>query len=181
MIKIIALVGDQFLLGLLKNGRHSLPWNIPEDLERFRDSTNNCAVIMGRTTWESLPKKFRPLPQRTNIVLTKNTHYVAEGAEIFNDLPQAILFAESVSNNTDVWVIGGAEIYKEALLFTSELSLTKVQEDIFPSKKTGERVLFPEYELLFECVEKSPYTTSKYCDVVYRFETWKRKKQKLEK
>ncbi len=173
-LKIIAAIGDKRLLGIKKDGEHVLPWHIPEDFKHFNHSTNECAIIMGRTTWESLPN--RPLPNRTNIVLTRDADYVADGGHVFHGLQEAIAFAESERGEKDVWIIGGAKVYEQALPFVDELSLTRVQEELLPPPMEGEEhVLFPEYEHLFECIETSPYKPSDNQNLPYRFETWRRK------
>ena len=171
MIKLIAAVGDKGLLGLIKDGAHTLPWDIKEDMKHFSESTKGAVVIMGRTTWESLPLKFRPLPGRENIVLTRNTDFVAEGARVFTSLPEALSSAGSFEK--DIWIIGGASVYKEALPFVDELSLTSVLEETLPPLEEGfEKVLFPEYKNVFECIETSEYVESE--GGTYRFETWRR-------
>jgi dihydrofolate reductase len=77
-----------------KNGvigiNNKLPWHLPEDLAHFKKTTQGCAVLMGRKTWDSLPPAFRPLPGRTNIVLTRQSNWQAEGAQVVHSLPQAI-------------------------------------------------------------------------------------------
>ncbi|RYY68376.1 MAG: dihydrofolate reductase, partial [Comamonadaceae bacterium] len=83
-----------------------MPWHLPEDLAHFKRLTLGCPVIMGRKTWESLPPKFRPLPGRRNIVVTRNRDWSAAGAETADSLEQAIARVEDVSH---AWVIGGAQ------------------------------------------------------------------------
>jgi len=173
-IKLIAAIGDKRLLGIKKEGKHILPWHIPEDFKHFKHSTNGCAIIMGRTTWESLPN--RPLPNRTNIILTRDPDYAAKGGHVFHDLQEAIAFGESVSGETDIWIIGGANIYEQALPYVEEMSLTRVQEELLPPPmENEEHILFPEYEDAFECTEATPYKPSDNRNLPYRFETWKQK------
>jgi len=176
-IKIIAAIGDNGLLGLEKDGTHSLPWHIPEDMKHFAHSTHGSPVIMGRTTWESLPERFRPLPGRANIVLSRNQNYeLPEGASGFVDLGEAARFAEGIANgDKHVWVIGGASIYKEALSFADEIVLTRIAEESLPSLDPGAtRINFPEFEHLFYCAESTDYKQSEK-GAAYRFETWNRK------
>lgn len=176
-IKIIAAVGDNRLLGIKKDGVHGLPWHIPEDMKHFKHSTNECVVIMGRSTWESLPETVRPLPNRTNIVLTRNKEYIAGSAHTFTNLEEALAFAKTKSEGNDIWIIGGAALYREALPFVDELSLTKIPEELLPPPMEGEEhILFPEYEDMFTCTQKSPFTPSSNRNLPFRFETWKRKK-----
>ena len=103
----------------------SLPWHLPADLKHFRALTMGHAVIMGRKTWESLPEKFRPLPGRQNIVVTRNAGYAAAGAEVAASLPAALALARG----TQAFVIGGAELYRAALALADRLELTEIARD----------------------------------------------------
>jgi dihydrofolate reductase len=98
----------------------ALPWRLPEDLKHFRELTSGATVLMGRRTWESLPPRFRPLPGRRNLVLSRTPQ---EGVETFPDLVQA--FA-AVSG--DVWVMGGEAVYRAALPFADRIVVTEIQE-----------------------------------------------------
>ncbi|QDL55205.1 dihydrofolate reductase [Rhodoferax aquaticus] len=86
----------------------TLPWHLPEDLAHFKRTTLGCPVIMGRKTWDSLPPKFRPLPGRTNVVVTRQTDWSESGAQRASDMHSALQFCE---HSPDVWVIGGAQLY----------------------------------------------------------------------
>lgn len=85
-----------------------LPWHLPEDLAHFKRTTLGHPVIMGRKTWDSLPPKFRPLPGRTNVVVTRQTDWQSAGAQRADSLEQAIVLCGQA---TDAWVIGGAQLY----------------------------------------------------------------------
>lgn len=98
-----------------------LPWRIPADMKWFKANTLGKPVIMGRKTWESLPK--RPLPERRNIVITRNATYRAEGAEVVPSLAAALALCAGAD---EVMVIGGAEIYALALPQASRIYLTRV-------------------------------------------------------
>ncbi|WP_105034385.1 dihydrofolate reductase [Cryobacterium aureum] len=102
-----------------------MPWHLPEDLAHFRAVTSGSAVIMGRRTWDSLPERFRPLPGRQNIVITRQQGWAAEGASVAHTLEDALAITSSV-----VWVIGGAEIYRLALPFAGILEVTEIDADI---------------------------------------------------
>jgi dihydrofolate reductase len=91
---------------------NTLPWHLPEDLAHFKRTTLGCPVIMGRKTWDSLPPRFRPLPGRLNIVLTRDASWQAEGAARAGSLDEALALCP---DDADVWVIGGAQIYAQAL------------------------------------------------------------------
>jgi dihydrofolate reductase len=103
-----------------------MPWHLPEDLAHFKQLTLGCPVIMGRKTWESLPPRFRPLPSRRNIVVTRNAGWVATGAERAGSLQEALA---SVAGEARVWVIGGGEIYAQALPHAQRLEVTEIDGD----------------------------------------------------
>ena len=105
---------------------NALPWHLPEDLRRFKALTTGQAVIMGRKTWDSLPAKFRPLPNRLNIVVTRNRDYRAEGATVVGSLDAAIHASQTLTP----FVIGGAELYAHALPLAQRLELTEIDADI---------------------------------------------------
>jgi len=107
-----------------RNGQ--LPWHLPEDLAHFKRTTLGCPVIMGRKTWESLPPKFRPLPGRLNIVVTRQTGWQGEGARRAGSLPEAKALCPPDSN---AWVIGGAEIYAQALPLAHTAVVTEIDAD----------------------------------------------------
>ncbi len=91
---------------------NDLLWNLPDDMKFFTRMTKGHTVIMGRKNYESIPHKFRPLPKRKNIILTRNSSYKAEGAEVFTDIEDAL---ESCIGESEVFVIGGSEIYSLTL------------------------------------------------------------------
>jgi dihydrofolate reductase len=103
----------------------ALPWHLPEDMKHFRSLTAGATVLMGRRTWESLPPRFRPLPGRRNLVLSRTPQLGSEreGAETFPDLPQALA---AVSG--DVWVMGGAAVYRAALPYADRIVVTEIRE-----------------------------------------------------
>ena len=104
-----------------KNG--VMPWHLPEDLAHFKRVTLNHPVIMGRKTWDSIPPKFRPLPGRTNIVVTRQADWHEKGAQCSSSLREALQQSE---NSNQVWVIGGAQIYAQALPLADELVVTEI-------------------------------------------------------
>jgi dihydrofolate reductase len=106
------------------NGK--LPWHLPEDLAHFKRTTLGCPVIMGRKTWDSLPPKFRPLPGRTNIVVTRQKNWTETGAQPAQNMREALLFCEQSS---DVWVIGGAQLYALAEPMASSAVVTEIDKD----------------------------------------------------
>lgn len=102
---------------------NTLPWHLPEDMAHFKRTTLGCPVIMGRKTWDSLPPRFRPLPGRLNLVLTRQTGWQADGAVHAHTLEQAC--AQCPADST-AWVIGGAEIYALALPLASTVVVTEI-------------------------------------------------------
>ena len=90
----------------------TIPWRIPEDMAYFRTLTTGHPVVMGRRTWDSLPDRFRPLPGRRNVVITRNDQWRADGAERAASFDEALRLLEGTEQ---VFVIGGAEIYASAL------------------------------------------------------------------
>ncbi len=105
---------------------NQLPWHLPEDLAHFKQTTLGCPVIMGRKTWDSLPPRFRPLPGRLNIVITRDTDWQALGASVAHSLEQARNLCPA---GGDAWVIGGAQTYAQALPLASRVVVTEIDQD----------------------------------------------------
>jgi len=118
-IVIIAAVARNRVIG--KDNK--LLWNIPEDMAHFKALTSGHTVVMGRKTWESLPPRFRPLPGRRNIVITRQADYAAPGAEVADSLENALKLA---STATTVFIIGGEQIYRQAMDVADRLEITEV-------------------------------------------------------
>jgi dihydrofolate reductase len=104
-----------------------LPWHLPADLAHFKKTTLGQAVVMGRKTWDSLPERFRPLPGRTNIVITRQKDWQAKGALVVHSLAQAL---SQCPEPGPLWVIGGAEIYAQALPLASTVVVTEIDLDV---------------------------------------------------
>ncbi|MEK9802332.1 MAG: dihydrofolate reductase [Curvibacter sp.] len=107
-----------------KNG--TMPWHLPEDLAHFKRTTLGAPVIMGRKTWESLPPRFRPLPGRTNVVVTRQRGWQAEGTRVAHSLDEALQLCGDVG---DAWIIGGADIYAQALPLASTAVVTEIEAE----------------------------------------------------
>ena len=103
-----------------------LPWHLPEDLAHFKRTTLGQAVVMGRVTWESIPEKFRPLPGRRNVVVSRQTDYVAAGATMVASLTDALALFHA---DEVVWLIGGAQLYAHALPLAAQLVVTEIDAD----------------------------------------------------
>lgn len=125
-IVIIAAVAKNRVIGR----DNQLIWNIPEDMAHFKALTAGQTVIMGRKTWESLPPRFRPLPGRRNIVVTRQSEYAAPGAEVADSLKNALKLASTVTlgsaESTTAFIIGGEQIYTQAMAFAQRLEITEV-------------------------------------------------------
>ena len=132
-VTLIAALSQNRCIG--NNGE--LPWRIPEDLRHFKELTSGHPVVMGRKTWESIPERFRPLPNRTNCVLTRQVTYpLPNGVERYASLEEAL----AAHANETLFVIGGEEIYRQALPLADCLELTHVHQDV-----PGD-AFFPEWE-----------------------------------
>ncbi|RAS66166.1 dihydrofolate reductase [Lentzea atacamensis] len=117
---MIGLIWAQAANGVI--GRdNAIPWHIPEDMKHFREITAGSAVLMGRRTWESLPPRFRPLPGRRNLVLSRTPQ---EGAETFGSLEKALADVTG-----DLWVMGGSAVYAATLPFADRLEVTEIREN----------------------------------------------------
>ncbi len=111
--------------GVIGNN-NTLPWHLPEDMAHFKRLTSGCPVIMGRKTWDSLPPRFRPLPGRINIVITRQLDWQAPGAQTASGLNEAITLCES---SQQVWIIGGAQIYAQAEALAQRIEVTEIAQD----------------------------------------------------
>lgn len=116
-----------------------MPWHVPEDLAHFKEITLTAPVVMGRKTWDSLPERFRPLPGRENIVITRRQDWAEEGARRAPDLAGAVRGLERV------WIIGGAEIFAQVIGEADRLEVTEldleVEGDAFAPSKQGWRLV----------------------------------------
>jgi len=145
---------------------NKLLWHLPEDLRHFRRVTLGCPVIMGRKTWDSLPERFRPLPGRTNIVVTRNAQWAATGAKVAHSVEQALVLAGDAPK---VFVIGGAGLYTTALPLADELVLTEIDRDF-----TGD-VSFPPWKReQFREVQRESHHAGEPNDFDYAFVTYQR-------
>lgn len=106
---------------------NAMPWHLPEDLARFKQLTQGHPVIMGRKTWDSLPPRFRPLPGRTNIVVSRQASWQADGALRAGSLDEALALCPAEA--TTAWVIGGAQIYALALPRAQRVEVTEIARD----------------------------------------------------
>ena len=123
----IALIYARAANGVIgKDG--TMPWHLPEDLAHFKQLTLGAPVIMGRKTWDSLPPRFRPLPGRSNIVVTRQPDWHENGVKRSSNLREALQIAEQ-SKPAMVWVIGGAHIYAQALPLAQRVEVTEIAQN----------------------------------------------------
>jgi dihydrofolate reductase len=113
----------------------TLPWHLPEDLAHFRRLTMKHPVLMGRKTWDSLPPKFRPLPGRRNLVLTRDAAWSAAGAERVGSLDEALRLCAEAS---ELWVIGGVAVFAAAMPLAHRLAVTEIDADFDGDVKAPE-------------------------------------------
>lgn len=106
---------------------NTMPWHLPEDLAHFKQLTSGNPVVMGRKTWDSLPARFRPLPGRTNIVVTRKADWSAEGVLRASSLEEALQAGAQYGDT--VWVMGGAQIYAQALPLADVVEVTIIHQD----------------------------------------------------
>ena len=110
-----------------------MPWHLPEDLAHFKRLTSGCPVVMGRKTWDSLPARFRPLPGRRNIVVTRQIDWSQNGVQRASSLPEALQMCEQQGgdggSDGTVWIMGGAQIYAQALPLADRVEVTEIAQD----------------------------------------------------
>jgi dihydrofolate reductase len=124
MADVVALIWAQATNGIIgKDG--GIPWHLPEDLANFKALTAGHAVLMGRATWDSLPERFRPLPERRNLVLTRQVGWSADGAEPVGSIADAI-----ATTDGELWVIGGGLVYDVAMPFAEQLVVTEIDLEV---------------------------------------------------
>ena len=150
MIKIIVAISKNRVIG----DSNKLIWHLPADLKRFKEVTTGHPIVMGRKTYESIG---RPLPNRRNIIITRDENYEVDGCEVVNSIEEALLLT-----NSDCFIIGGGEIYKQTLHIATQIYLTQVDEDFdgdttFPELTPSWYVSNKED---FESDEKNPYNYS---------------------
>jgi dihydrofolate reductase len=144
-IVLIAAVASNGVIGR----DNDLPWRLSEDMQFFRRTTLGHPVLMGRRNWDSLPEKFRPLPGRRNLVLTRDTGWQAAGAEPVHRLDQALAL---LADSPTLYVIGGADVYRLALPLADEIILTEIDRAV-----EGD-VRFPDWDRsAFNEVSRDPH------------------------
>ncbi|MEY2923726.1 MAG: hypothetical protein RLZZ337_266 [Bacteroidota bacterium] len=148
---------------------NQLLWRIKEDLQLFKRTTEGHVVIHGRKSFESVGK---PLPNRTNIIITRNKEYVAQGAFVVHSLDEALKFGEKLEQNGELFILGGAEIYKQSLDLVSRLYISNVH-----ASPTDADAFFPPVDYSkWEKVKSQAYSQSDVNEFGFEFCLWERKK-----
>jgi dihydrofolate reductase len=148
---------------------NDLPWHLPDDMKYFMLTTKGHHVIMGRKNYESLPEKFRPLPNRTSIVVTRQTDYKAPGCIIVNHLDDALKLAEK-NGEAELFIIGGAEIYVLGMPLADRLYLTEIDTEI-----EGD-TFFPSYKKMeWQEITRQHHATDDRHNFAFDFVVYKRK------
>lgn len=145
---------------------NAMPWHLPEDLAHFKRLTLGATVVMGRKTWDSLPPRFRPLPGRANIVVTRQADWRADGALRAGSLDEALGIARA--NGATAWIMGGAQIYAQALPLADGVEVTEIHQNF--DGDAFAPVLGPEWRE----VARSPVQQSSGSGLPFSFVSYRR-------
>ena len=149
MISMIAAIGQNREIGK----DNDLIWHLPDDMRFFKETTKNKVVIMGRKNFESLPPKWKPLPNRINLIISRNPDYDAMGCEVFTSLEESLERAQKLTQD-EIFIIGGGQIYKLGLPHADKMYLTEIHESFDAD------AFFPEWdESIWEEVSRTPHPT----------------------
>ena len=158
----VAMIWAQARGGVIGD-HNTIPWRLSEDQLRFKQLTAGGAVVMGRRTWDSLPERFRPLPQRQNIVISRSQLWAADGAD-GADSPAAAL---ALARTSPVWIIGGGEVYERFLPLATRLEVTELDLQV-----AGDTVA-PHIDESWRVAQAGEWMISR-TDIRYRFMTYER-------
>ncbi|GLK16993.1 dihydrofolate reductase [Herbiconiux flava] len=125
----VSLIWAEARGGVIGDGG-GIPWHVPEDMAHFRELTAGSTVVMGRKTWDSLPERFRPLPGRRNVVVTRQDDWAADGAVRAESVQAAVDTGNGGGGAEDVWVIGGGEVYQQAVPLADRLEVTEIDLEV---------------------------------------------------
>lgn len=164
-LSIIVAAGANNAIG--KNNK--LIWHLPADMKFFKEKTTGHCIITGRKNYESIPEKFRPLPNRTNIIVTRRKDYQAPGAIITGSIDEAIAKAKELST-AEIFIIGGGDIFRQSLHLTDTIYLTRIE------KSFDADVFFPELDpAVWTEVSREKGPKDEKNNYEYFFLTYKRK------
>lgn len=158
IISIIVAVAKNNVIGK----DNTLIWHLPNDMKFFKETTNGHCIITGRKNYESIPAKFRPLPNRINMVLTRQENYEAPGAVICSNLYEALKKAEAL-RESECFIIGGGEIYKQALPLAQKLYITRIDQEF-----EGD-TWFPEIGSEWKLVQEEKHSADEKHKYAYAF------------
>jgi len=167
ILSIIVAVAENGVIG--KDNK--LIWSLPADMKFFKEKTTGHFIITGRKNYESIPEKYRPLPNRTNIIITRQKNYHAgQGTVVVSSIEEALTYAQAHNDKEEVFIIGGAEIFNQVLPVCNKVYLTRIHHhfegDVFFND-------LPEDEWkLIHSEERAADEKNKY---PYTFQTWERK------
>ena len=169
-ISIIVAVSENNVIG--KDNK--LIWHMPADMKFFKEKTTGHCVITGRKNYESIPEKFRPLPNRTNIIVTRQTEYKAPGAIVVDSIEEAIKKAKE-TGDTEIFIIGGAEIFKQTIDKINKIYLTKINhsfegDTFFPEIDLTQWLEIRREDFLPDEKNKYPYSFIQYINPTYAVE-----------
>ena len=160
MITIIAAAGENNSLGK----DNDLVWHLPDDFKRFKELTSGNHILMGRKTFETFPK---PLPNRKHLIITRQDNYsVPENCFVFDTIQSAIDFTD----NQDIWIIGGGEIYQQSMDIADRIELTRVHSDFEAD------TFFPEIGEEWELVSEENHPTDERHKYDFTYLTYDRRK-----
>ncbi len=151
----------------------AIPWHVPEDFAFFKRTTTGAPIVMGRHTWESLPQNTRPLPGRENIVISRAASYLAPGAHVETSLKAALtrIGARDTDGGTNapfIWVIGGGQLYREAIALASLAAITEIDLEV-----EGGDTFAPELGQGWQLERAGAWKISR-TGLRYRFTLWRR-------
>ncbi|MGZ3864561.1 MAG: dihydrofolate reductase [Bacteroidia bacterium] len=165
-LSIIVAVSENKVIGR----DNTLIWHMPADMKFFKEKTTGHAIITGRKNYESIPEKFRPLPNRTNIVITRQHNYHAPGAVVVPSIEKALEHASEKHKSDEVFIIGGGEIFKQTLGICNRVYLTRIHHN-FEGDVFFDNLNENEWKLIstedHKADEKNAYD--------FTFETWEKK------
>jgi dihydrofolate reductase len=159
MVKIIVAIASNYGIGK----DNDLLWHLPADMKFFTQCTKNNIVIMGRKNWDSIPEKYRPLPERINAIVTRNTNYKNNEADVFNSVEEAINhYSTPAYKQKSIFIIGGGEIYNYALAhnLVDEMFVTMVHEEFEADtyfSEINEEIWDGELIIEYKADERNPH------------------------
>jgi dihydrofolate reductase len=154
MISLIVAKSKNNIIG----NKGKIPWHIPNDLKRFKNLTTDNVVIMGRKTYESLPEEYKPLPNRMNIIISRDKSYSVNNCLVFNKIEKAL---RKAGTDKEIFIIGGGEIYKEGIKYADKIYVTEVDGDF-----TGD-TYFPELTEQWKEINREEKEGYRFIDLIY--------------